>query len=583
MRGPAQIRGTMLHEFFPAPHDIAHKPLTTPDGDYLRIIPLGGCGEIGRNTTVYETRDDIIVVDAGVQFPEEEMLGVDLVINDISYLLERRDKVRGLVLTHAHEDHIGGVPFFLAQLNVPVYGTDVTLALLRGKLKEHKLLDLAETHVVEPGDEIAVGSFSVNFISITHSVSGSCSLAIRTPLGVAIHTGDFKFDQTPIDGRPTDIASLAQYGREGVLLLASDSTNAEVPGHTFSERVVGETFNDIFAQCSGRIIITMFASNVPRLQQTVDAALRYGRKVCFVGRSMQNVSSIALEHGYLEIPSGTQIREHELANFPDDRIVICTTGSQGEPTSALVRMAANDHRRVQLKRGDTVILSATPIPGNERSVGRTINNLFKLGVNVIYGPKRLAHVSGHGCQEELLLMLNLTRPKYFIPVHGEYRMLVQHARLAERSGIATDNIFVVENGDIVQFTQRRAEIAGKTSGGPVYVDGLGVGDVGQVVLRDRRHLSADGMIVVTVTVDSVDGKVLAGPDITSRGFTYGQGDGDALLEAVRREASKIMEAGALSGLTEWTTIREHVHKGLQKFIYERTKRRPMIVPVVMEI
>src|ERR1700694_299209 len=583
MRGPAQIRGTMLHEFFPAPHDIAHEPLRDPAGDFLRVIPLGGCGEIGRNTTVYETKDDIIVVDAGVQFPEEEMLGVELVISDVSYLRERRHKVRVLVLTHAHEDHIGGVPFFLAQLNVPVYGTDVTLALLRGKLKEHKLLDLAETHVVDPGDEIAVGSFSVNFISITHSVSGSCSLAIRTPLGVAIHTGDFKFDQTPIDGRPTDIASLAQYGREGVLLLASDSTNAEVPGHTFSERVVGETFNDIFAQCSGRIIITMFASNVPRLQQTVDAALRYGRKVCFVGRSMQNVSSIALEHGYLEIPSGTQIREHELANFPDDRIVICTTGSQGEPTSALVRMAANDHRRVQLKRGDTVILSATPIPGNERSVGRTINNLFKLGVNVIYGPKRLAHVSGHGCQEELLLMLNLTRPKYFIPVHGEYRMLVQHARLAERSGIATDNIFVVENGDIVQFTQRRAEIAGKTSGGPVYVDGLGVGDVGQVVLRDRRHLSADGMIVVTVTVDSVDGKVLAGPDITSRGFTYGQGDGDALLEDARREASKIMEAGALSGLTEWTTIREHVHKGLQKFIYERTKRRPMIVPVVMEI
>src|SRR6202011_5917676 len=377
----------MLHEFIPAAHaDSAHEPLHDPAGDFLRVIPLGGCGEIGRNTTVYETKDDIIVVDAGVQFPEEEMLGVDLVINDVSYLRERRHKVRGLVLTHAHEDHIGGVPFFLAQLNVPVYGTDVTLALLRGKLREHKMLAESDLRVVDQGEEVTIGSVTVGFIAVTHSVSGSCCIALRTPLGTVIHTGDFKFDQTPIDNRPTDMALLAEHGRAGVLLLASDSTNAELPGHTLSERVVGDTFNDIFAQCSGRIIITMFASNVPRLQQTVDAATRHGRKVCFVGRSMQNVSSIALEHGYLEIPSGTQIREHELDNFPDDRIVICTTGSQGEPTSALVRMAANDHRRVQLKRGDTVILSATPIPGNERSVGRTINNLFKLGVNVIYGP-----------------------------------------------------------------------------------------------------------------------------------------------------------------------------------------------------
>jgi ribonuclease J len=401
-------------------------------------------------------------------------------------------------------------------------------------------------------------------------------------MGTVIHTGDFKFDQTPIDNRPTDMALLAQYGREGVLLLASDSTNAELPGHTLSERVVGETFNDIFAQCTGRIIITMFASNVPRLQQTVDAATRHGRKVCFVGRSMQNVSAIALEHGYLEIPAGVQIRDHELGNYADDKLVICTTGSQGEPMSALVRMAADDYKRVKLKRGDTVIISATPIPGNERSIGRTINNLFKLGVNVIYGQQRLAHVSGHGRQEELLLMLNLTQPKYFLPVHGEYRMLVQHARLAERVGIAPDNIFVAENGDALEITASGARFAGRISGAPVYVDGLGVGDVGNVVLRDRRHLSGDGMIVVTVTVDSEDGKVLAGPDITSRGFTYG-GDGEGVLDEVRREATVIMEEGARHGLTEWTTIREHVHKGLQKFIYDRTKRRPMIVPVVMEV
>ena len=488
-----------------------------------------------------------------------------------------------MCLTHAHEDHIGGVPFFLAQLNVPVYGTDVTLALLRGKLREHKLLERADLRVVDPGDRVKIGGIEVGFIAITHSVSGACCIALRTSLGTVIHTGDFKFDQTPIDGRPTDMALLAEYGREGVLLLASDSTNAELSGHTLSERVVGDTFNDLFAQCTGRIIVTMFASNVPRLQQTVDAASRYGRKVCFVGRSMQNVSSIALEHGYLEIPHGVQIRDHELENFRDDQLVICTTGSQGEPMSALVRMAANDYKRVKLKRGDTVIISATPIPGNERSVGRTINNLFKLGVNVIYGQQRMAHVSGHGRQEELLLMLNLTRPRYFLPVHGEYRMLVQHARLAERVGIDPKNIFVAENGDALEITGPGARFGGKISGAPVYVDGLGVGDVGNVVLRDRRHLSGDGMIVVTVTVDSEDGKVLAGPDITSRGFTYGSSDGDGVLEEVRREAVSIMERGAKEGLTEWTTIREHVHKELQKFIYDRTKRRPMIVPVVMEV
>jgi ribonuclease J len=575
----------MQHEFFPvAPRTGDEGLAEAPRGPYLRVIPLGGCGEIGRNMTVYETKDDIVVVDAGVQFPEEEMLGVDLVINDISYLRERADKVRGLLLTHAHEDHIGGVAYFLAQLNVPVYGTDVTLALLRGKLKEHKLLDRADLHVIEPGEEIHLGSFSADFISITHSVAGSCSIAITTPLGVVIHTGDFKFDQTPIDGHPSDIATLARYGEEGVLLLCSDSTNAEIPGHTPSERVVGETFKDIFAHCDGRIIVTMFASNVPRLQQTVDAAAKYDRKICFVGRSMLNVSGIAIEHGYLTLAPGQQIREHEIDDYPPHKLVICTTGSQGEPTSALVRMASRDHRRVKLVSGDTVILSATPIPGNERSIGRTINNLYKLGVDVIYGRQRMAHVSGHGCQEELLMMLNLTKPKYFMPVHGEYRMLVQHAHLAQQTGIDGSHIFVVENGDAVQLTSKGAEKVGRTNGGPVYVDGLGVGDVGEVVLRDRKHLSADGMLVVTVTVDSSDGKVLAGPDITTRGFTFGSsGEGDGVIEDVRHAAADIMESGAKQGITEWTAIREHVHKGLQKFVYDRTKRRPMIVPVVMEV
>lgn len=555
-----------------------------PAGEYLRVIPLGGCGEIGRNMTVYETADDIVVIDAGVQFPEEEMMGVDLVINDMSYLLERAAKVRGLLLTHAHEDHIGGVPFFLAQLNVPVYGTGVTLALLRGKLKEHKLLDVARVNVIDPGEIIKLGRLRGEFISITHSVAGSCSVALRTPLGLVLHTGDYKFDQTPIDGHPSDIAAFARCGEEGVLLLAGDSTNAEVPGHTASERVVGETFADIFSRCKGRIIITSFASNVPRLQQAADAAAQHDRKVCFVGRSMQNVSSIAIEHGYLAVAAGQLIREHEIDAYPPHKVVICTTGSQGEPTSALTRMAARDHRTVKLVRGDTIILSATPIPGNERSVGRTINNLFKLGVNVIYGRDRMVHVSGHGCQEELLLMLNLVRPKYFVPLHGEYRMLAQHVRLALKTGVPASNAFVLENGDVLELTPDGAKPVGKTNGGPVFVDGLGVGDVGEVVLRDRKHLSADGMIVVTVTIDSSDGKVLAGPDITTRGFTFGQRtENDSIVEDVRRQAWQIIESGATQGLTEWTTIREHVHKGLQRFVYDRTKRRPMIVPVVMEV
>lgn len=576
----------MLHEYFPptAPAGESYAVSPPPSEPYLRVIPLGGCGEVGRNMTAYETNDDIVVIDAGVQFPEEEMLGVDLVINDPTYLLERKKKVRALLLTHAHEDHVGGVPYLLAQLNVPVYGTDVTLALLRGKLKEHKLLQRTETIVVDPGDEIKFGSITAQFIHITHSIFGNCSIGLRTPVGSVVHTGDFKFDQTPIDGRPSDVATFARYGDEGLLLLASDSTNAEIPGHTPSERVVGETFADIFARSEGRIIVTMFASNVPRLQQTVDAAARQDRKVCFVGRSMTNVAGIAIEHGYLRLAAGQQIREHELDDYPPEKIVICTTGSQGEPTSALVRMAARDHKRVRLVRGDTVILSATPIPGNERSVGRTINNLFKLGVNVIYGKDRLAHVSGHGCQDELLLMLNLTHPKYFMPVHGEYRMLVQHARLAQRTGLGPDDVVVVENGDVMQFTRSGVERAGRTYGGPVFVDGLGVGDVGQVVLRDRRHLSEDGMIVLTVTIDSSDGKVLAGPDVTSRGFTYdGATDGAGIIDEVRRQAADIIEDGARRGLVEWTAIREHLHKGVQKFVFDRTKRRPMILPVVMEV
>ncbi len=552
-----------------------------PDEPYLRIIPLGGCGEIGRNMTVIETNDDIVVVDCGLMFPDDEMFGVDIVINDFSYLRERKDKFRALLVTHGHEDHIGGIPYLLREFQIPVVGTPLSLALIRAKMREHKPSEL-NLISVQPGDRVKYGAIETEFIHINHSLAGACALAIRTPVGIVFHTGDFKFDQTPIDGKPADFASIARVGEEGVLCMLADSTNAERPGHTLSERTVGDAFANIFARAKGRIIVTSFASNVPRIQQVVDQAQRFGRKVAFLGRSLSNVLHFSTELGYLDIPPGLVIKLEDVDNYPPEQVVVMTTGSQGEPMSALTRLSVRDHKKLRINAGDTVVISATPIPGNEKSVSKTINNLYRLGATVITGTAGSAHVSGHASQEELLLMLNLVRPEYFIPVHGEYRMLVTHGKLATTTGVPGDNVFVIENGDIIEFTDTTADKVGRTYGGNVMVDGSGVGDVGEAVLRDRKHLSADGIMMVVVTVDSAEARVVAGPDLISRGVFY-LPDSSELQEEFKAKLTSILAQCSVEGIRDVGTVKEHIRSGLSKAVFEKSRRRPMVIPVVMEV
>lgn len=548
----------------------------------VSVIPLGGLGEIGKNMWIIETARDIVVIDAGVMFPEEDMLGVDLVIPDISYLIEKRKKVRAIILTHGHEDHIGALPYVLRELSVPVYGTRLTLGLVRSRLQEHGLLRNAKLHEVKAGDRLRIGGLGFELVHVNHSIPDVVALAINTPAGTMVFATDFKFDQTPIDGKPTDVQRLGEIGSKGVIALFSDSTNAERPGYTLSEKVVGDGFMTTFRNAKGRVVVATFASNVHRVQQVFDAALAVGRKVCVIGRSMINVVRIASELGYLHFPEEMLIEVSEVDKHSPDEVVILSTGSQGEPMAALSRMAASEHRQMEIAAGDTVIISAHAIPGNERLVGRTINQLYKLGAEVIYDDRGV-HVSGHASQEELKWMLNLVRPKYFVPIHGEYRMLFQHAQLAHEVGIPEDNTFVLDIGDTLQFSrQGEARLAGRVSSGQVFVDGLGVGDVGNIVLRDRRQLSQDGILVAVVTIDKNTGKILSGPDIVSRGFVYIR-ESEALLDEARVRLRKAITQVNGRKPPQWNVLRNTMRDALSRFLYEQTKRRPIILPVVMEV
>ena len=547
----------------------------------LQIIPLGGLGEIGKNMTVIRVDDEILVIDSGLMFPEEDMLGIDLVIPDISYLLENRDKIKAIVLTHGHEDHIGALPYVLKQIHVPVYGTRLTLGILEGRLKENGV-DSSNLHSVMQGDIINVGCFSVGFIRVNHSIPDAVGLSIKTPVGMIVHTGDFKLDYTPIDGKMTDFRRFSDLGNKGVLVMMADSTNSERAGHTPSESTVGASFDKAFHNARGRIIVATFSSNVHRIQQVIDTAVRYKRRVAVLGRSMVNVVNISLELGYITCPEGTLIDIDEINNFRAEQLVIVTTGSQGEPMSALTRMAMSDHRKVTIAPNDTVIISATPIPGNEKLVSKTIDNLMRLGANVVYGRDKGVHVSGHASQEELKLMHNLVRPKFFIPVHGEYHHLVQHAKLAESLGMPKDHIFMGENGVVFEFTREKGTVAGKVTAGMVMVDGLGVGDVGNIVLRDRRQLSQDGILIVVVTMDKASNTVVAGPDIVSRGFVYVR-ESEALMDEARARVEQALNRCEDEGVKEWAAIKSNVRDALGRYLFEKTRRRPMILPIIMEI
>ncbi len=547
----------------------------------LRLIPLGGLGEIGKNMMVLEYEEDSIIVDVGLMFPEEEMLGIDLVIPDISYLLENKEKVKGIVITHGHEDHIGALPYILPQINVPVYSTRLTQGLISLKLKEGKAFADAKLRAIPASGQVTLGKFRVEFFPVCHSIPDSVGLIIHTPIGIVVHSGDFKLDYTPVDGKPTDLSRLAQLGYRGVLLLLSDSTYAELPGYTTSEKLVGETFDHVMDEAKGRVIIATFSSLVSRIQQVIDSAAKHQRRVFIVGRSMTDTVHMALELGYLKDRDHTLGKLDELRGIPHDKIVFVTTGSQGEPTSALVRMANRDHKQLHIVRGDTVIISASPIPGNEALINRALDNLFKQGAQVLYSSIAPVHVHGHGSQEELKLLLNLVKPKYFVPIHGEYRHLSLHAKLAESIGISKERIFVMEDGDILEITPEGAKVTGKVNTGNVYVDGLSVGDVGGVVLRDRKMLSRDGILMVIIAVDRQTGKLVGRPDIVQKGFI----DSTQYKDLIEESRDVVAQALAHSGdrLAEWSFVSTRVRDVLNRYYYEQTKRRPMIFPFMVKV
>ena len=568
----------------------AHKPVRNTRKNVarntakpLKIIPLGGLGEIGKNITLYEYDGDMFLVDCGMSFPDEETPGIDIVIPDFTYILENKDKIKGLVVTHGHEDHIGAIPYLLRNFNLPIYATNLTIGLIQGKLKEHKLLAGAKLNVAKPGDKIKLGKFEIEFIHVNHSIPDAVGFAITCPAGTVVQTGDFKIDTTPIDDYVIDIGRFAELGKKGVLALLSDSTNAERPGFTASERIVGESFSNLFKKAEKhRIIVATFSSNIHRIQQIIDEAIRCGRKVAVSGRSMINVVSVASELGYLNVPDDVLIEIDMIKNYPPENLVIITTGSQGEPLSALHRIAFSEHRQVEIIPGDMFIISATPIPGNEKLVSKVINELMKRGANVVYERMYDVHVSGHACQEELKLMMGLVKPKYFLPVHGEQKHLQRHASLGVAMGIDKKNIYIGNIGDRIELSEDGIKFLNNVTAGAVYVDGIGVGDVGSIVLNDRKHLSKDGIIIVVATIDSSSGRVVSGPDIVSRGFVYVK-ENEALMNSARDLACRVIDECYDSKYNDWNSVKTKLRDEISRMMYDKTKRSPMILPILMEI
>ena len=549
----------------------------------IKVSFLGGLNEVGKNMTLFEYGEDMFLVDCGLAFPDQDMLGVDLVLPDFTYVERNADRIRGIVITHGHEDHIGGLPYLLKVLNVPVYGTKLTIGLIQGKLREHGLLNSASLNVIKPGDVITLGGFTVEAIHVNHSIPDALGLAIRCEGGTIVHTGDFKIDTTPIDGGMMDLGRLAEIGQDGVLCLMSDSTNAERPGFTESERKVGESFETLFRKAgNNRIIVATFSSNIHRVQQIMNVAASLGRKVALVGRSLENVVSISAELGYLNIPEGIVIDINMINRYPADKLVIITTGSQGEPMSALTRMAFSDHRKVEIHPNDYVIISATPIPGNEKTVSRVVNELMKLGADVVYEKMNEVHVSGHACQEELKMIMGIVKPKYFIPVHGELKHLRKHAGLALSMGIPKENILIADNGRVAEISKKALRCTSTVPAGRVFVDGYGVGDVGSVVLRDRKHLAQDGLVIVAVCIDRESGMIVSGPDVVTRGFVYVK-ESEELINAAREVAVEAIEAQTDGGYFDWNSIKASLRDEISHLMYERTKRSPMILPVIMEV
>lgn len=549
---------------------------------YIKIIPLGGLGEIGKNITAVEYKDEIIVIDCGIAFPDEDMYGVDLIIPDITYLKENKEKVKGIFLTHGHEDHIGSLPYILKQINVPLYGTRLTLGIVENKLKEHKIISECQLNNVEAGDIVELDKIKVEFIRNTHSIADSCSLAIHTPIGVIIHTGDFKIDYTPIDGKIMDLERISELGRKGVLLLMADSTNVERGGYSLSEKYIGQTLNKIFYTAKGRIIVATFASNIHRMQQIIDESIKHKRKIAFSGRSMESISQVARELGYLHIPDEDIVSVDDIKNYNNENITIITTGSQGESMAGLARIAFSNHRKIQLEPKDLFIISASPIPGNDKLIGKVINELYKRGADVIYEALEDVHVSGHACQEELKLIHTLVHPKYFMPIHGEFRHLKHHKDLAMSLGMNEKNIFIMGVGDVLKISDKEAKKAGKVTSGMVFVDGIGVGDVGNVVLRDRRYLAQDGMLTVVIAIDIDSYSIIAGPDIITRGFIYVK-ESEELINECKEIARREIELVLDKHVIEWHVLKLNVKKALERYLYDKTKRRPTIFPIIMEV